>query len=78
MRDEHLLMADVLVVGGGAPGLAAAVEAAAAGATVRVLDAGTKVGGSLGMSAGVFSAAGTRVQRAAGVEESPDASPRTT
>jgi fumarate reductase flavoprotein subunit len=56
-------MADVLVVGGGAPGLAAPVEVAAAAATVRVLDAGTKVGGTSGMSAGVFYAARTSLRR---------------
>ena len=64
---------DVVVVGAGAAGLAAAIEAAEAGAAVRVLDAGAEPGGSSAMSAAVFYAAGTSVQRAAGVTDSPDA-----
>jgi fumarate reductase flavoprotein subunit len=64
---------DVAVIGAGAAGLAAAVTAADAGASVIVLEAGEKVGGSSRLSGGHFFAAGTSVQRAAGVEDSADA-----
>jgi fumarate reductase flavoprotein subunit len=64
---------DVAVIGAGAAGLAAAVAAADAGASVIVLEAGEKVGGSSRLSGGHFFAAGTSVQRAAGIEDSADA-----
>ncbi|WP_016746254.1 FAD-dependent oxidoreductase [Rhizorhabdus wittichii] len=60
---------DVLVVGGGGAGMAAAIEAADAGASVVVLEAGPRPGGSTALSGGVFYAAGTSIQRAAGVED---------
>jgi fumarate reductase flavoprotein subunit len=64
---------DVVVIGAGAAGLAAAVAAADAGATAVLLEAGTEVGGSSRLSGGHFFAAGTSVQREAGVEDSADA-----
>jgi fumarate reductase flavoprotein subunit len=60
---------DVLVVGAGGAGMAAAIEAADRGASVTVLEAGQRPGGSTALSGGVFYAAGTSVQRAAGVED---------
>lgn len=63
---------DVLVVGGGGAGMAAAIEAADAGASVVVLEAGPKPGGSTALSAGVFYAAGTSTQRDADIEDSPE------
>jgi fumarate reductase flavoprotein subunit len=60
---------DVLVVGGGGAGMAAAIEAADAGASVVLLEAGPRPGGSTALSGGVFYAAGTSIQRAAGVED---------
>jgi fumarate reductase flavoprotein subunit len=60
---------DVLVVGGGGAGMAAAIAAAESGASVAVLEAGKRPGGSTALSGGVFYAAGTSVQRAAGVED---------
>jgi fumarate reductase flavoprotein subunit len=60
---------DVLVVGGGGAGTAAAIEAADRGASVIVLEAGRRPGGSTALSGGVFYAAGTSIQRAAGVED---------
>ncbi|MEN3951513.1 FAD-dependent oxidoreductase [Iodidimonas sp. SYSU 1G8] len=58
---------DVIVVGSGAAGLAAAVAASDAGASVLVVESEKKVGGSSRLSGGHFYAAGTSVQRAAGV-----------
>jgi fumarate reductase flavoprotein subunit len=60
---------DVLVVGGGGAGMAAAIEAADRGASVVVLEAGKRPGGSTALSGGVFYAAGTSIQRAACVED---------
>jgi fumarate reductase flavoprotein subunit len=64
---------DVVVVGAGGAGMAAAIEAHAAGASVIVLEADARIGGSTSLSGGVFYAAGTSVQRARGIEDSPDA-----
>jgi fumarate reductase flavoprotein subunit len=61
---------DVIVLGGGGAGLAAAAEAGAQGASVLLLEAAGDLGGSTRMSAGVFYAAETSVQRNAGVVDS--------
>ncbi|WP_342363939.1 FAD-dependent oxidoreductase [Terrarubrum flagellatum] len=63
---------DVIVVGAGGAGLAAASAAADAGARILAIDAAPKVGGSTALSGGVFYAAGTSVQRSAGVVDTPD------
>ncbi|GLZ28605.1 23S rRNA methyltransferase [Lentzea sp. NBRC 105346] len=65
--------ADVVIVGYGAAGVCAAIEAASAGVSVVVLDrfAG---GGATAMSGGVvYAGGGTRQQVAAGVTDSTDA-----
>ena len=59
---------DVVVVGAGGAGLAAAVVAHDAGASVLLIESESQVGGSTRLSGGVFYAAGTSVQRAAGVD----------
>lgn len=59
---------DVIVVGSGAAGLAAALGASDAGASVLVVEADKQVGGSSRLSGGHFYAAGTSVQKAAGIE----------
>ena len=64
---------DVIVVGGGGAGLAAAIAAAKAGASVMVVEADTKLGGATALSSGVVYAAGTAPQRAAGIEDTPEA-----
>lgn len=64
---------DVIIVGGGGAGLSAALEAHAAGASVMVLEADGKLGGATALSGGVFYAAGTSVQRRAGISDSADA-----
>jgi len=58
---------DVIVIGSGAAGLSAAISAADAGASVLVVDADKRVGGSSRLSGGHFYAAGTSVQAEAGI-----------
>lgn len=60
---------DVIVLGGGGAGMCAAIEACDAGARVALLEADGRLGGSTALSGGVFYAAGTRVQRAAGIAD---------
>jgi fumarate reductase flavoprotein subunit len=65
---------DVIVVGSGAAGLSAAIAAADAGASVLVAEADRQAGGSSRLSGGHFYAAGTSVQKEAGVtDDSADA-----
>ena len=65
--------ADVVVVGFGAAGACAALEAAAAGCSVLVLDR-FGGGGATALSGGVvYAGGGTPQQRAAGVTDSPEA-----
>ncbi|NIH84527.1 FAD-dependent oxidoreductase [Amycolatopsis granulosa] len=63
---------DVVVVGGGGAGLAAAVSAAEQGASVLLFESERELGGSTQLSAGLFTAAGTSVQAALGVEDSAE------
>ena len=64
---------DVVVVGGGGAGLCAALSAAQNGAEVLLLEAAPKLGGSAALSGGAFYAAGTPIQKAAGVNDTADA-----
>lgn len=63
---------DVLVVGGGAAGLAAAAAAAQAGAKVLLVEKGRELGGTTRWAIGSVSAAGTRVQNRAGIDDDPE------
>ncbi|EFC86815.1 FAD-dependent oxidoreductase [Parafrankia sp. EUN1f] len=63
---------DVVVVGSGMAGMAAALEAAAAGASVLLVEGAPILGGSSRLSNGIMMAAGTSLQRASGLEDSPD------
>jgi fumarate reductase flavoprotein subunit len=53
--------------------MAAAIEAADAGASVVMLEAAGRPGGSTALSGGVFYAAGTSIQRAAGIHDTIEA-----
>ncbi|HVW45176.1 MAG TPA: FAD-dependent oxidoreductase [Amycolatopsis sp.] len=70
MRDADA--PDVVVIGAGGAGLAAAVAAADEGARVLVFESEGEPGGSTRLSAGMFTAGGTSVQAALGVEDSPE------
>ncbi len=63
---------DVIVVGGGNAGLPTAIFAAQRGARVLIIDAADKLGGTLTVSGGRMSAAGTKLQKSMGIEDSPD------
>lgn len=64
---------DVLVIGAGIAGLAAAVEAAEAGADVILIEKMPVLGGSTARSGGKIQAANTSLQQAAGIEDSWEA-----
>jgi fumarate reductase flavoprotein subunit len=61
---------DVLVVGAGACGLIAALKAAQAGASVAVVEKLERFAGNTVLSCGSIPAAGTRMQREAGIADS--------
>jgi fumarate reductase flavoprotein subunit len=63
---------DVLVLGAGACGLAAALRAAEAGASVAVAEKLDRLLGNTSVSSGSVPGAGTRFQRAAGIEDGPE------
>ncbi|GLY88869.1 FAD-dependent oxidoreductase [Actinoallomurus iriomotensis] len=63
---------DVVIVGAGGAGLAAAISAADAGRRVVVFESEPEIGGSTNLSAGMFTAAGTSVQQALGVDDDPE------
>jgi fumarate reductase flavoprotein subunit len=71
---------DVIIIGGGGAGIAAAIAALDAGASVLVCEAAQRIGGSAANSGGVIMAAGTEIQKARGIKDSVDAevSPRIT
>ena len=62
----------VVIVGAGACGLVAALAARDAGAEVVVLERDSTPSGSTALSSGFIPAAGTRYQRAAGIDDSPE------
>lgn len=69
---DHQAPYDLIVVGGGSAGLPAALFAAQRGARVALIEHAEALGGSLHVANGQMSAAGTRVQREKGVEDTPE------
>lgn len=63
---------DVAVIGAGTAGLAVASELALRGAQVLLIEKSDRIGGTLHVSSGQMSAAGTKLQRDKGIEDSPD------
>jgi fumarate reductase flavoprotein subunit len=62
---------DVVIVGGGNAGLPAAVFAAERGLKVAIVEASGVLGGTLHLSSGQMSAAGTKLQKSKGIEDAP-------
>jgi fumarate reductase flavoprotein subunit len=69
---EWDLEVDVLVVGAGACGMAAAIAAHDAGAQVAILEKRERPGGNSSLSTGSVPGAGSRFQREAGIVDSPE------
>lgn len=69
MNGEHI-SPDLLVIGSGVAGLAAAVEAAEAGLAVQVLEAAETIGGASAMSGAACFLVDTPLQRAQGIADS--------
>jgi fumarate reductase flavoprotein subunit len=63
---------DLVVVGGGNAGLPAAIFAAQRGARILVVEAASVLGGTLFLSTGQMSAAGTKLQKAKGIHDDPE------
>lgn len=62
---------DVIIVGGGGTGLMAAWSAARLGRSVVILEKCEQIGGTTALSVGTICATSTRLQKAAGIEDSP-------
>jgi fumarate reductase flavoprotein subunit len=62
----------ILIVGGGAAGLCAALSAHEAGVEVAILERDLLPRGSTALSAGLIPAAGTRFQKARGIVDTPE------
>lgn len=61
---------DIIVIGGGASGLAAAIESATCGASVLVLEKGPTLGGTMAWAVGVYASSSTPHQKRADIEDS--------
>ena len=72
MSIRWLREADVVVVGSGFSGLAAAIEAHDAGASVVVLEKRRTVGGNSVIAGGMYNAVDQQEQKARGIEDSTD------
>ena len=66
------LETDVVIVGAGLSGICTAVSAAQNGANVIVVERLAYVGGNSSLSTGVFHFGGTDIQKAAGVDDTPE------
>ncbi|MEZ5565826.1 MAG: FAD-dependent oxidoreductase [Gammaproteobacteria bacterium] len=62
---------DLIVVGAGTAGIPAALFAARRGARVLLMEKAAQIGGTLWFSGGQMSAAGTRLQKAMGIVDTP-------
>lgn len=70
--DAFAVTVPVLITGGGACGLTAALAARDAGADVLIVEKDSVPRGTTSMSQGTMCAAGTQAQRDAGIDDSPD------
>lgn len=73
MENPYEMETDVLVIGGGGTGLAAAVSAAEEGAEVIVAEKCNAMGGTTALSIGSITASGTTYQHRRGIADSQEA-----
>ncbi len=66
------LETDVVVVGAGGCGMVAALAAAQAGAQVLLVEKTARISGSTSLSTSMIPAAGTRFQKLAGIDDTPE------
>jgi flavocytochrome c len=66
------LQVDVAIIGGGGAGIPAAIEVARAGGTAVVLEQADSCGGTAAISGGGCCIVGTPLQKAQGIEDTPD------
>jgi fumarate reductase flavoprotein subunit len=64
-------MEDVLIAGAGSAGIPCAIRAAQRGLTVLMIEKDSEAGGTLHITAGHLSAAGTQLQKEKSIEDSP-------
>lgn len=64
--------ADIIIVGAGGAGIIAAMKAVDAGASVLLIEKTSNAGGNTNRASGGVDAAGTALQKAAGIEDSPE------
>ena len=69
---ERRVDADLAIIGGGAAGIAAALEAKAAGAKVVLLEQDNALGGTAATSGGGCFIVGTPLQESQGIHDTPD------
>jgi succinate dehydrogenase/fumarate reductase flavoprotein subunit len=62
---------DLIIVGAGGSGLAAAIESAQAGAKALLLEKAQDIGGATALSVGTYSSSSTENQRRLGIDDSP-------
>lgn len=72
MKSDAITSADILIVGAGAAGATAAIDAAESGADVLVLEALPEFGGTAATSGGGVCIAGSSLQEQRGIGDSPD------
>ena len=72
VSDQRKFTCDVLVIGGGGAGLAAAIEATTQGAQTILIEKNPELGGTTAWSIGSFTATGTPQQQKAGIVDSTD------
>ncbi len=72
MNVEKTIAVDVAIIGGGGAGLAAAIEAKNAGATVAMIEKADTLGGAAILSGGGCLIAGSPLQEKQGIHDSPD------
>lgn len=69
--DSFEIDVETLIIGAGACGLIAALSAQGAGQEVLVIEADATPSGSTALSAGLIPAAGTKLQKTAGIDDNP-------